>query len=333
MEGKGEILIYQTEDRQNRLEVRLQDDSVWLSQKELSDLFQKEVSTINEHIQNIYREKELSKKPTIRNFRIVRLEGKRQVARQIEFYNLDLIISVGYRVNSKRGTQFRIWATNTLKDHLVKGYTINEKRLQEQQEKFKELHQTVEFLKTTLGTKNLSGNEAQGLLEIISKYTRSFVLLNQFDSNSLENEPSDKALTHTINYNEAIAAIEQLKKKLIAEGEASDLFGRQREEAFSGILKSVIQTFGGEYLYPSIEEQAAHLLYFVIKNHPFTDGNKRIGAFLFVWFLHLNKHLLRKEGELKINDNALVALALLVAQSDPANKELMIKLVINLINE
>lgn len=181
MENKGEILIYQTEDHQNRLEVRLQDDSVCLSQKELSDLFQKEVPTINEHIKNIYRKKELSKKPTIRNFRIVRLEGKRQVAREIEFYNLDLIISVGYRVNSKRGTQFRIWATQTLKDHLVKGYTINEKRLHEQQEKFKELHQTVEFLKTTLGTKNLSGNEAQGLLEIISKYTRSFVLLNQLD--------------------------------------------------------------------------------------------------------------------------------------------------------
>ena len=216
---------------------------------------------------------------------------------------------------------------------MVKGYTINEKRLQEQQEKFKELHQTVEFLKTTLGTKNLSGNEAQGLLEIISTYTRSFVLLNRFDSNALQNESSDKPLTHEIKYQEAIAAIEQLKKKLIAEGEASDLFGRQREEAFSGILNSVVQTFGGEYFYPSIEEQAAHVLYFVIKNHPFADGNKRIGAFLFVWFLHLNKHLLKTGGEPKINDNALVALALLIAQSDPANKELMIKLVINLINE
>ena len=248
-------------------------------------------------------------------------------------YNLNVIISVGYRVKSKRGTQFRIWATQTLKDHLVKGYTINKQRLQEQKEKFKELHQTVEFLKTTLGTKNISGNEAQGLLEIISIYTRSFVLLNQFDSNSLRNEPSYAVLTHEIKYEEAIAAIEQLKKKLIDEGAATDLFGRQREDAFSGILNSVVQTFGGEYLYPSIEEQAAHLLYFVIKNHPFADGNKRIGAFLFVWFLHLNQHLLRKENEAKINDNALVALALLIAQSDPATKELMIKLVINLINE
>ncbi|HET7898240.1 MAG TPA: virulence protein RhuM/Fic/DOC family protein, partial [Flavisolibacter sp.] len=245
----------------------------------------------------------------------------------------DVIISVGYRVNSKRGTQFRIWATQTLKDHLLIGYTINEKRLQEQQEKFHELYQTVEFLKTTLGVKSLSENETQGLLEIISNYTRSFILLNQFDSNTLSNDPSCKPLTHEISYNEAITAIEQLKKKLIGQGEATDLFGRQREEAFSGILHSVVQTFGGVYLYPSIEEQAAHLLYFVIKSHPFADGNKRIGAFLFVWFLHLNQHLLRKKGELKVNDNALVALALLVAQSDPANKELMIKLVINLINE
>jgi len=282
---------------------------------------------------------EKNKSSTIENFRTVAFfatvqkEGKRQIEREIEYYNLDAIISVGYRVNSKRGTQFRIWATQTLKDHLVKGYTINEKRLQEQQEKFKELHQTVAFLKTTLGAKNLTGNEAQGLLEIISTYTRSFILLNQFDSNSLEGETSGKVLTHEINYEKAIAAIEQLKQKLIAEGEASELFGRQREEGFSGILNSVVQTFGGKYLYPSIEEQAAHLLYFVIKNHPFTDGNKRIGAFLFVWFLHLNQHLLKKGGEAKINDNALVALALLIAQSDPVTKELMIKLVINLINE
>ncbi|HVF95984.1 MAG TPA: Fic family protein, partial [Flavisolibacter sp.] len=164
-------------------------------------------------------------------------------------------------------------------------------------------------------------------------YTRSFVLLNQFDSASLVTEASDKALTHEIKCNEALSAIERLKASLAAQGEATDLFGRQREEAFSGILKSRVQTFDGNYLYPGIEEQAAHLLYFVIKNHPFADGNKRIGAFLFVWFLHLNQHLLRKGGEAKINDNALVALALLIAQSDPATKELMIKLVINLINQ
>jgi prophage maintenance system killer protein len=288
MEGKGEVVIYQTEDGKNQLEVHLENETIWLSQKLMSELFDKDSDTIGLHVKNIFVDEELQEESTTEVFSVVQEEGNRKVKRKVKFYNLDVIISVGYRVNSKRGTQFRIWATQTLKEHLIKGYTINEKRLQEQREKFKELYQTVEFLKTTLGTKNLSGNEVQGLLEIISKYTRSFVLLNQFDSNSLEVEPSGKKLTHEIKYKEALAAIEQLKKKLIIKNEASDLFGRQREDVFSGILDSVVQTFGGEYLYPSIEEQAAHLLYFVIKNHPFADGNKRIGAFLFVWFLHLN---------------------------------------------
>lgn len=330
MEGKGEVILYKTEDGQTELKVVLDHDTVWLTQSQLTNLFNQTKQNISLHINNIFKEAELDKNSVVKESLTTASDGKKY---KNKLYNLDVIISVGYRVKSKRGTQFRIWATQTLKGHLVKGYTINEKRLQEQQEKFKELYQTVEFLKTTLGTKNLTGNEAQGLLEIISTYTRSFVLLNQFDSNSLETAPSGKALTHEIKYEEALAAISQLKKKLIAEGEASDLFGKQRENAFSGILNTVVQTFDGEYLYPGIEKQAAHLLYFVIKNHPFADGNKRIGAFLFVWFLHLNQHLLRKENEAKINDNALVALALLIAQSDPATKELMIKLVINLINE
>ncbi len=330
MESKGEVIIYKSQSGESHLEVKLKDETLWLSLNQLTQLFERDKSVISRHIKNIFAEGELDKNSVVAFFATTATDKKTY---QVENYNLDAIISLGYRVNSKRGTQFRIWATQTLKNHLVKGYTINEKRLQEQQEKFNELHQTVEFLKTTLGTKDISGNEAQGLLEIISTYTRSFVLLNQFDSNSLETETSDKALTHEIKYEEALSAIEDLKKKLIAEGEATDLFGRQREDVFGGILNSVVQTFGGEYLYPSIEEQAAHLLYFVIKNHPFADGNKRIGAFLFVWFLHLNKHLLRKGGEAKINDNALVALALLIAQSDPAVKDLMVKLVINLINE
>jgi prophage maintenance system killer protein len=330
MESKGDIIIYQSSQGESRLDVRLENETLWLSLNQLTRLFERDKSVISRHIKNIFGEGELNKDSVVAFFATTASDGKTY---QVEHYNLDAIISVGYRVNSKRGTQFRIWATQTLKDHLVTGYTINEKRLQEQQEKFKELHQTVEFLKTTLGTKNISGNEAQGLLEIISTYTRSFVLLNQFDSASLVTEASDKALTHEIKYNEALSAIERLKASLVAQGQATDLFGRQREETFSGILKSIVQTFDGNYLYPGIEEQAAHLLYFVIKNHPFADGNKRIGAFLFVWFLHLNQHLLRKGGEAKINDNALVALALLIAQSDPATKELMIKLVINLINQ
>lgn len=326
----NDIVIYSSNDGKTQLEVRLQDNNVWITQKQIADLFGTQRPSITKHLNNIFKTNELNENSVSSILEHTASDNKKY---KTKFYNLDAVISIGYRVNSKKATQFRIWATQTLKDHLVKGYTLNEKRLQEQQEKFQELYQTVEFLKSTLGNKELSGNEAQGLLEIISNYTRSFVLLNQFDSNSLPNDLSDKPLTHEIQYDEAIAAIEQLKKKLVAQGEATELFGRQREDAFHGILNSVVQTFGGEYLYPSIEEQAAHLLYFVIKNHPFADGNKRIGAFLFVWFLHLNKHLLKNEGEVKINDNALVALALLVAQSDPTTKDLMIKLVINLINE
>ncbi len=330
MEGKGEIIIYQTEDGRSELEVRLEDETIWLTQDQMGMLFEKSKKTISEHIGNIFKEGELTKEAVVRKFRTTANDGK---AYTYDVYNLDIIISIGYRVKSKRGIQFRIWATQTLKNHLIKGYTINEKLLQEQQEKFKELNQTVEFLKTTIGGKELSSNESQGLLEIISRYTRSFILLNQFDSNTLQIDSSHTTLTCEIKYEEAIKAIDQLKKKLISKKEASELFGRQRNDGFSSILNSVIQTFGGEYVYPGIEEQAAHLLYFIIKNHSFADGNKRIGAFLFVWFLHLNKHSLKKDGEIKINDNALVALALLVAQSDPSNKELMIKLIINLVNE
>ena len=333
MEGKGEIIFYQTENGRSALDVRLEKETLWLSLNQISELFDRDKSVISRHLKNIFSEGELDSQPTVAFFATVQKEGKREVIRQVEHFNLDVIISVGYRINSKRGTQFRIWATQTLKEHLVKGYTINEKRLQEQQEKFEELNKAVQFLKTTIGKKQLSPNETQGLLEIISSYTRSFILLNQFDNNTLQVKGSDKQLTHEINYQEAYGAIEELKKQLIAKKEASDLFGRQRDEGFKSILQSIVQTFGGEYVYPGIEDQAAHLLYFVIKNHSFADGNKRIGAFLFVWFLHLNKHLLRKQNELKINDNALVALALLVAQSDPSDKDIMIKLVINLINE
>jgi len=333
MENKGEIIIYKTEDGNSQLDVRLENETIWLNQYQLASLFKTDRTAIQKHIGNIYKTNELEKKSTCAKFAQVQKEGKRTIARDIQYYNLDIVISVGYRVNSKRGTQFRIWATKTLKDHLVKGYTLNEKRLREQQDKFKELQQTVEFLKNTVGQKELSGKETQGLLEIISQYARSFILLNKFDSENLESIPSDKKLTHELKYKEAAYAIEELKKKLIEKQEASDLFGKQRDDGFKSLLKSVVQTFGGEYLYSTIEEQAAHLLYFVIKNHPFADGNKRIGAFLFVWFLQLNKHLLRKNNEAKINDNALVALALLVAQSDPAHKEMFIKLVINLVNE
>lgn len=320
-----EIEIYKTEDGKTELEVRFEEESVWLTQKQMALLFKNTIPNIAMHIRNIYDEKELRKVSTIKKSLIVQTEGKRLVNREVEQYNLDVIISVGYRVKSQRGTQFRQWATARLKDHLVKGYSINQKRLQQ-------LQQTIQLIEQGSKTETLSVNEAKGLIEIISGYAQSFVLLNQFDSNKLSVDHLNENITYEIRYDEAVGAISQLKKELIQKKEASDLFGNQKDDSFAGILGNVVQSFGGEYLYRSIEEQAAHLLYFIIKNHPFSDGNKRIGAFLFIWFLEKNKHRFKKSGELKINDNALVALALLVAQSNPSDKEIMIRLIINLIN-
>lgn len=325
MENNSEIIIYESSDHQTQVEVKFDEETVWLNQNQLAELFKGSRTNIVEHIQNIYKEGELDEVSTCRNFRQVQIEGKREVKRNIEHYNLDVIISVGYRVNSKQGTQFRQWATQRLKDYLVKGYAINQKRLDQ-------LQQTVELIQKGGKTEDLNLTEAKGLLDIISNYTQSFVLLNKFDSHKLEAEKLNENITYEIKYEEAAMAIAELKRQLISKKEATELFGNQKDSSFKGILGNVVQSFGGEYLYKSIEEQAAHLMYFVIKNHPFSDGNKRIGAFMFVWFLEKNKHRFKKNGEVKINDNGLVALALLVAQSNPDDKELMVQLIINLIN-
>lgn len=330
----NQIEIYQTKDKQAQVKVNFQEETVWLTQTQMAELFDKGRTTINEHIQNIFKENELEENMVCRNFRHTTqhgaIKGKTQEV-NVKYYNLDVIISVGYRVKSKQGTQFRQWATQRLKDHLVKGYTLNEKRLQQVLQNMQQLEQAVKLIQQSGSATELSATEARGLLDIITNYTHSFILLNQFDSNSLPDEKLNENITYEIEYSEAVKAITELKKQLIKKKEASALFGNRKDQGFESTLNSVVQTFGGEYLYKSIEEQAAHLLYFVIKNHPFTDGNKRIGAFLFVWFLEKNRHRFKKSGELKINDNALVALALLVAQSNPDDKEIMIKLVMNLI--
>lgn len=315
----SEIVIYQSENNQIEVSVQFEKETVWLSLNQIALLFDRDKSVISRHLRNIYNEGELDMEATVAKNATVQKEGARKIQRKIEFYNLDAILSVGYRVNSKRGTQFRQWATQRLKDFLVKGMAINQKRLDE-------LQQTVQLIQKSIGEEtNLT--EAKGLLNIITQYTRSFVLLNQYDSNTIEQKEVSENITYEIKYDEAKTAIAELKKLLKKKKEATNLFGNEKDQSFEGTLQSIVQTFGGKYLYPSIEEQAAHLLYFIIKNHPFTDGNKRIGAFLFIWFLDKNKHRFKKSGELKINDNALVALALLVAQSNPAEKELMIKLI------
>ncbi|MCZ2248249.1 MAG: type II toxin-antitoxin system death-on-curing family toxin [Bacteroidia bacterium] len=299
------IELYKTANGESQIEVRFENESVWLTLNQIADLFERDKSVISRHLKNIYKETELDYSSTVAKNATVQKEGKRTIKRTIEFYNLDAIISVGYRVNSKQGTQFRIWATNRLKEYLIQGYSINHKRLNE-------LNKLINIITETDNQTN-EVNEAKGLLSILSKYTKSFILLNQFDSNNLDLIALNENITYEIDYNEAVVAISQLKSKLIEQKEATKLFGNQKDLSFNGILRTVTQTFDGIYLYPTIEEQAAHLLYFIIKNHPFTDGNKRIGAFLFIWFLERNKHLLKDTGENKINDNALTALALLVA--------------------
>lgn len=285
MESKGEVLIFESPENGLDIQVRLENDTLWLSQRLMAELFEKDSDTIGLHIKNIYTEGELEEEGTTELFSVVQTEGSRQVTRQVKFYNLDVIISVGYRVNSKRGTQFRIWATQRLKDYLIRGYTLNEKRLKQFSENLRDLEQTVQLIHQTGQSGTLLEHEAKGLLDIITHYTQSFVLLNQFDSQAIPVHEINENITYEIEYTEAVSAIGELKKQLIAQKEATELFGNQKDDSFQGILGNIVQTFGGEYLYRSIEEQAANLLYLTIKNHPFNDGNKRIGAFLFIWFL------------------------------------------------
>ena len=326
----NEVLIYQKDDGQSAVEVKLVRDTLWLSQAQMAELFDKDSDTIGLHLRNIYESGELEEKATTEDSSVVRMEGKRQVQRTICLYSLDAVISVGYRVNSKKGTQFRIWANRVLKDYLVQGYALNKERLEAQQDNIRQLERTLTlFQQNLIEQANLP--EARGLVSVIAGYARTFVLLNQFDSERLPLGNFATTIRYEIREEEALAGIAALKADLLGRGEASALFGNQKDDSFAGILGNILQSFGGEFVYPSIEEQAAHLLYFVIKNHPFSDGNKRIGAFLFIWFLQRNQHHLKTDGELKINDNALAAIALLVAQSDPAQKQLMIHLIMNLI--
>ncbi|EJF10373.1 MULTISPECIES: virulence protein RhuM/Fic/DOC family protein [Pontibacter] len=324
--GIGEIFIYETESGQSTIDVKLQQETVWLTQKEMARLFEKGRATITEHIRNVFNEGELDEKQVCRKFRHTAEDGKSYLT---TYYNLDVIISVGYRVKSKRGTQFRIWATNILRKHLVEGYTLNEKRLKEQAQKYNDLKQTVKLLQNVIQRKELSTDESTGLLQIISDYTYALDILDDYDHQRLAIQGTHKTEYFRITYDSAIAAIRTLKEKF----GGSDLFGREKDESFQSSVNTIYQTFGNEELYPSMEEKAANLLYFVVKNHSFSDGNKRIAAFLFVWFMEKNQLLYTAYGQKRIADNALVALTLLIAESDPTEKDMMIKVVVNLINQ
>lgn len=323
------IVIY--EDGNVELSTTLKDETLWLSQKQLCDLFDRDKSVISRHIRNIFNDEELDKKATVAFFATVQKEGEREVAREVEYYNLDMIISIGYRVNSKKATRFRQWATKVLKQYLLDGYALNKDKLQ--QKKLDELNQTLQLIKNSIESKELGSDVSKGFVEIISNYARSWALLQGYDDQSLQEVINHSEQKFILDYDESKRAIEEFKKVLISKGEATILFGQEKAGEFKGNLLNIYQTFGGEELLPSIEQKAANLLYYVIKGHPFNDGNKRIGAYLFILFLSKNNALYKPNGELKINDNALASLALLVATSKPEQKDIIIKLIMNILYE
>lgn len=299
------------------VQVKLDEETVWLSLNQISILFDKDKSVISRHIKNVFKEGELERSSVVAKNATTASDGKTY---QVEFFNLDVIISVGYRVNSKKGTQFRIWATNQLKEHLIKGYTLNEKRL-------KQLQQTIQLVKRT--SKQISNtDEAQGLMEVLSDYSRALDILDDYDHQKLSKDVAERAVTFRIDYNEAVNAIEQLRVKF----GGSSLFGNEKDQSFKSSIAVIDQTFDGKDLYPSIEEKSANLLYLVVKNHSFTDGNKRIAAWLFVWYLSKNNFLFNEDNSKKISNNTLVALTLMIAESNPKEKEMMINVVVNLMN-
>ena len=318
----GEIVIYQAEDGKTSLEVQLQDETVWLSQAQLVELFDKTKQNISLHIRNIFKERELTEDSVVKEYLTAAADGKKY---KTKYYNLDVVISIGYRIKSIRGTQFRIWATTVLRDHLIKGYTVNEKRLAEKG--LYEMEQTIALLTKTLARHEALSDEGKAVLEVVSRYAKSWSLLLKYDEDRLELPKDRHPLRKSLDYEKAKKALTALKSELLERQEAGDLFAQERDQHLQGILGNLDQTFDGQDLYPSIEEKAAHLLYFVIKDHPFSDGNKRIGSFLFLIFLREN-NLLEQSG---INANALVALALLIAESDPKQKDLMVRLIINLL--
>jgi prophage maintenance system killer protein len=327
--NNSEIKIYKASDGQTEIQVKLDNDTVWLSQKQMAELFDKDSDTIGLHLKNIFDSGELNEISTTEFSSVVQREGKREISRKIKTYNLDAIISVGYRVNSIRGTQFRIWANNILKDYLIKGYSINEKRLLQQNEQLRELQESVKLLGNVLNYKELNADESLGLLKIISDYAYALDILDQYDYQNLEITETSGKETYQLTYEEAISQIRKVKEIY----GNSELFGHEKDDSFQSSVATIYQTFNGFDLYPSIEEKAANLLYFITKNHSFTDGNKRIAAFLFLYFLEKNGILFDKYGNKRIADNALVALTLMIAVSRTEEKETMTKVIVNLINK
>ena len=324
---EDKIVIYQTEDGQTQIDVRLENETVWLTQAQMVELFKSSRTNILEHIQHIYEVEELDKISTCRNFRQVQKEGNRMVNRTKTMYNLDMIISVGYRVNTKRGIKFRQWANKVLKQYLIKGYAVNERIRKEQ---IGELRQLVGMLGRTIQNQSLlSNDETNALFEVVTNYTYALDTLDNYDYERLTIDKTTKDEPFHATYENAMEAINGLREKF----GGSVLFGNEKDDSFKSSIGQIYQTFGGEELYPSVEEKAAMLLYLVTKNHSFSDGNKRIAATLFLWFLNNNHILYREDGSKRIADNTLVALTLMIAESKTEEKDVMVKVVVNLINQ
>jgi prophage maintenance system killer protein len=329
MDSKGEIIVYKAPDGTTAIDVNLKENTVWLSPVQMAKLFGRDKSVILKHIRNVFKTKELEKNATEAKFASVQFEGPRKVIRTVEHYNLDVIISVGYRVNSKQGTRFRIWATDILRKHLVDGYTINERRLKEQAHKLEALQKTIAMIGNIKARKALDHVEALGLLAVISDYNYALGLLDDYDRKKIQITDTSKGEKFRLTYEDAAKAIMQLKKKF----EYSELFGKEKDGSFKSSVSAIYQTFNGKDLYPSIEEKATNLLYFIIKNHSFIDGNKRIAASIFLWFLDNNGLLYKSDGTKRLADNALVALTLMIAESRASEREIINALVVSLINK
>ena len=327
MHSNNQIVIYQSEDGQTQVDVRLENETVWLTQAQMVELFQTTKQNVSLHVGNVFKEGELEEKSTVKEYLTVQKEGERKVSRKVKYYNLDVIISVGYRVKSKRGTAFRIWANNVLKQYLIKGYAVNERMRKEQ---IGELRQLVGMLGRTIQHQPLlSNDETDALFKVVTDYTYALDTLDNYDYERLTISKTTKEEPFHASYDNAMEAIKGLREKF----GGSVLFGHEKDNSFKSSIGQIYQTFDGEELYPSVEEKAAMLLYLVTKNHSFSDGNKRIAATLFLWFLNGNHILYHPDGSKRIADSTLVALTLMIAESRTEEKDVMVKVVVNLINK
>jgi len=326
MTRRAAVIIYQAPDGTTSLNVHLDHETVWLTQLQVAELFGVNVPAVSKHIRNILGSGELDASATVSKMERVQIEGGRKVKRSQILYNLDMIISIGYRVNSAKATRFRIWATQVLRDHIIKGFTVNEQRLREESAKLQMMQQTVALLARTLTNQELVNDTGMDVLRVITDYAYALNLLDRYDHGSLAIEETSREALHVLGYDEAIEIVTAMK------GEFNGLFGIEKDQGFKSALGAIYQTCGGDELYPSVEEKGANLLYFIVKNHAFSDGNKRIAAALFIYFLGRNGILYRPDGSKRLADNALVALTLLIAESRPEEKDTIVKVIVNLIN-